>query len=398
MKLCEAYHQTGQSAEGSAQQRQASSIWEFLVREELWALSEIVGHWSQGTLDAHAARRQFQYRVVRGRVGVSSSSSRQAGSLHSHLLGLGANEVEAEMFASFLTPPPPRAARPQTTSEDVSNEALEMIDDIFLCSSFREARSLAVREMALDDGNRVLPEEMMLSFQEKVRDIMRSPSSERRAATGVWLNLIRLCLCAEVIRHLKPSCQGRPAGPPARAIGVMELGLPLGGVGSMLASAPGHHSGVNFLMTRNAHSGIHVVAVSGFGGPTNADQMVSIRGAGPGSLAGAAAPGVRMDPMFLRERVHAMLEILALNSTLQSRAAAEGMTPADIDRCCPVTNFQGTESMICPVCLDEMEVGGRIRSLPCGHVLHVECCDSWLATAETCPTCRHQLRGRGNAD
>jgi len=298
-------------------------------------------------------------------------------------------------------------ARPQSSNGDLPSEALDMIDEIFLCNSFREARSLAVRELALDDGTRVLPEEVKLSFQEKARAIMRLPSTERRAANAVWLNLITLCLCAEVLCHLKPSCQGRPAGPPAsaRPLGLVELGLPMpiSGDGTMLASASGSNAGVNFFMARHGHNGMNIMLISDFAAPANSDQMASIRGSGLSGLAGAGTGsafhggGHRVDPMFLRERVHAMLEILALSSMMQGRPVTEGMTPGEVNRCCPVTNFQGTESTTCPVCLEEMEVGARVRSLPCGHALHVECCDAWLATAETCPTCRHQLAGRSSA-
>ncbi|KAK4488629.1 hypothetical protein RD792_004398 [Penstemon davidsonii] len=41
----------------------------------------------------------------------------------------------------------------------------------------------------------------------------------------------------------------------------------------------------------------------------------------------------------------------------------------------------------CTVCLSEFEPNEQLRFLPCSHVFHAECVDSWLLTSRTCPLC-----------
>ncbi|VDD81330.1 unnamed protein product [Mesocestoides corti] len=39
----------------------------------------------------------------------------------------------------------------------------------------------------------------------------------------------------------------------------------------------------------------------------------------------------------------------------------------------------------------EFEPGDRVRHLPCRHFFHVQCIDTWLRTADNCPTCRGKV-------
>uniref|UniRef100_A0A5K3EX70 RING-type domain-containing protein n=2 Tax=Mesocestoides corti TaxID=53468 RepID=A0A5K3EX70_MESCO len=45
----------------------------------------------------------------------------------------------------------------------------------------------------------------------------------------------------------------------------------------------------------------------------------------------------------------------------------------------------------CVICLAEFEPGDRVRHLPCRHFFHVQCIDTWLRTADNCPTCRGKV-------
>ncbi|XP_009776172.1 RING-H2 finger protein ATL8 [Nicotiana tabacum] len=48
----------------------------------------------------------------------------------------------------------------------------------------------------------------------------------------------------------------------------------------------------------------------------------------------------------------------------------------------------------CAICLVEYVQGDEIRVLPqCGHVFHLQCVDTWLASHASCPSCRQILVG-----
>lgn len=45
--------------------------------------------------------------------------------------------------------------------------------------------------------------------------------------------------------------------------------------------------------------------------------------------------------------------------------------------------------MDCAVCLENLKMGEKCRSLPnCGHSFHAQCIDSWLLETPVCPVCR----------
>eukprot|EP00727_Mastigamoeba_balamuthi_P007714 m51a1_g3563 putative ring u-box superfamily isoform 2 (616) ;mRNA; f:1059086-1062206 len=69
----------------------------------------------------------------------------------------------------------------------------------------------------------------------------------------------------------------------------------------------------------------------------------------------------------------------ALKSDIESlplRVVAEGETPG---QCC--------------ICLDEIEVGASVRTLPCMHVFHQDCIDKWLSMNRTCPIDKREING-----
>ncbi|EPS69279.1 hypothetical protein M569_05487 [Genlisea aurea] len=48
------------------------------------------------------------------------------------------------------------------------------------------------------------------------------------------------------------------------------------------------------------------------------------------------------------------------------------------------------DELTCSVCLEQVNVGERIRSLPCLHQFHVNCIDTWLRQQGTCPVCKYR--------
>ena len=46
---------------------------------------------------------------------------------------------------------------------------------------------------------------------------------------------------------------------------------------------------------------------------------------------------------------------------------------------------------MCPICMDEMQVGDAVLKTPCGHVFHKTCVSQWLTQNNDCPVCRQPV-------
>ncbi|GAB4831822.1 E3 ubiquitin-protein ligase sdir1 [Ancistrocladus abbreviatus] len=49
------------------------------------------------------------------------------------------------------------------------------------------------------------------------------------------------------------------------------------------------------------------------------------------------------------------------------------------------------DELTCSVCLEQVNVGELIRSLPCLHQFHANCIDPWLRQQGTCPVCKFKV-------
>ncbi|GFP93578.1 E3 ubiquitin-protein ligase sdir1 [Phtheirospermum japonicum] len=52
------------------------------------------------------------------------------------------------------------------------------------------------------------------------------------------------------------------------------------------------------------------------------------------------------------------------------------------------------DDLTCSVCLEQVNDGELIRSLPCLHQFHVNCIDPWLRQQGTCPVCKFRAGSR----
>ncbi|KAG6574079.1 E3 ubiquitin-protein ligase MPSR1, partial [Cucurbita argyrosperma subsp. sororia] len=50
-----------------------------------------------------------------------------------------------------------------------------------------------------------------------------------------------------------------------------------------------------------------------------------------------------------------------------------------------------SEQTQCVICLDEIEVGGLAKEMPCNHKFHGDCIEKWLELHGSCPVCRYEM-------
>jgi hypothetical protein len=271
------------------------------------------------------------------------------------------------------------------------------IDMIFLHSTFEDSFGMAMQELGLD-GPVVLPGEVRVSFQQRAKGILEA-APRQQAANASWLDLVMLCLCAEVIRNLKG--HGRAAA----------------GSGTIETIPPS---------PTQRHDRSHAAESAAQGSDPRMDSDVSLQAAGlfnhPVIVASPDQPGridvlfgldwpqtelfgqngsdtgpsddnpgsFRLDPDFLRDRVFVLLESL-LGGGLSESSRFTGMTIEEMDLHCPIGQRQAADNDSCPICLEPCVAGEPVRCLPCKHEIHQECIEAWLATADTCPTCRFKI-------
>ncbi|XP_074308230.1 E3 ubiquitin-protein ligase SDIR1-like [Silene latifolia] len=54
--------------------------------------------------------------------------------------------------------------------------------------------------------------------------------------------------------------------------------------------------------------------------------------------------------------------------------------------------------LTCSICLEQVNDGELIRSLPCLHQYHADCIDSWLSRKGTCPVCKFKVEAGWHQD
>ena len=74
----------------------------------------------------------------------------------------------------------------------------------------------------------------------------------------------------------------------------------------------------------------------------------------------------------------------------------QGMSREQINEI-PIISFEKNsqtakgEEEKCSICITEYENGEKIRKLPCSHLFHPECVDTWLVQNSSCPVCKHDI-------
>mmetsp|Transcript_18946 Transcript_18946/g.26089 ORF Transcript_18946/g.26089 Transcript_18946/m.26089 type:complete len:251 (-) Transcript_18946:151-903(-) len=46
----------------------------------------------------------------------------------------------------------------------------------------------------------------------------------------------------------------------------------------------------------------------------------------------------------------------------------------------------------CMICLEDIQKGDKLKTLPCSHAFHAACCDKWLSINASCPVCKYCIK------
>lgn len=82
----------------------------------------------------------------------------------------------------------------------------------------------------------------------------------------------------------------------------------------------------------------------------------------------------------------------SLDSLLRQPGSKDGRPPASK---ASIEAMQSVEVVEdggeCSICLDEWEVGGVAKEMPCKHRFHGNCIERWLGIHGSCPVCRYKM-------
>mmetsp|Transcript_106923 Transcript_106923/g.300663 ORF Transcript_106923/g.300663 Transcript_106923/m.300663 type:complete len:400 (+) Transcript_106923:55-1254(+) len=354
-------------------------IFEFCSPQELGAMGEVIDLWAKGRLSGPEAKRLLQVQVFGSTI--FAGASRTQGSHPFEGVGMlvtVGNNTSAGLSVVMLTP-----------QRSVAHPFMDFVDQLLVQSaSVQDGYGLVVREVGLD-GPRPLVLDMKVRFRELVDGIF-SNSTRRAAQPGTpgvlsestRLELLKVCLCMEVLRHVCPPVGGVPPPPPPRMLANDERA-----VHQLQGVSPGPGG--------TARLGSHMVPQHSRGSAIFAEQMRQDMLRRRGSWRTIDRDSVtvtRLNHAMLQLRIISLLESVVQNTGLERREHHRGLDLLSIERMCPSTRRGEADSEnvgeTCCVCLEPLAAGQELRALPCDHVLHKECCEAWLMRVDSCPVCR----------
>jgi len=82
--------------------------------------------------------------------------------------------------------------------------------------------------------------------------------------------------------------------------------------------------------------------------------------------------------------LHCLIQIRLRERPQQPATSSRLRTPPDLERFSRVVQ-EGEQLEECTICLDSMDAGSIVSTLPCGHYFHRACLESWLRHSDKCP-------------
>jgi hypothetical protein len=88
-------------------------------------------------------------------------------------------------------------------------------------------------------------------------------------------------------------------------------------------------------------------------------------------------------PEYIKNITHFLRQLLQMDNV----PAIQVVLPEDLPVAVDITNEQSE----CPICQEPFANGGGLSQMPCSHIYHTNCIESWLEKNRTCPICRAQM-------
>lgn len=83
--------------------------------------------------------------------------------------------------------------------------------------------------------------------------------------------------------------------------------------------------------------------------------------------------------------------ILEAPDIIKRRAMVKKIVSSLPKRLLTTSDKEIVNEEICPICIESYTAEDTIRILPCQHVFHRKCVDTWLFQKETCPMCKYNI-------
>ncbi|KDP41209.1 hypothetical protein JCGZ_15616 [Jatropha curcas] len=85
-----------------------------------------------------------------------------------------------------------------------------------------------------------------------------------------------------------------------------------------------------------------------------------------------------------------------LDSLLRDLGSKSGQPPASKASIEAIPSVEiketgGDKDSECVICLEEWEIGGLAKEMPCKHRFHRNCIEKWLGIHGSCPVCRYKM-------
>ena len=88
-------------------------------------------------------------------------------------------------------------------------------------------------------------------------------------------------------------------------------------------------------------------------------------------------------PEYIKNITHFLRQLLQMDNV----PAIQVVLPEDLPVAVDITNEQSE----CPICQEPFANGGGLSQMPCSHIYHTNCIESWLEKNRTCPICRAEM-------